>query len=205
MTGSVVAPLTATVLNLLSLSVMFGVVVWGFQDGALAGVLGFTATGVVEPSILLLMFCIAYGLSMDYEVFLLARVREEYVRTGDVVGSVPAGIARSAPLVTAAALVLAASFAVYTSSEVAFMQQLGVGMALAVAVDATLVRGVLVPAALRLTGRASWWSPRALRALHDRFGLHELPVTPPAEPMARPGPPLPTHSPAPFTPERTSR
>ncbi|MFJ3405205.1 MMPL family transporter [Promicromonospora sp. NPDC090134] len=177
MTGSVVAPLTAMVLNLLSLSVMFGVVVWGFQDGALAGVLGFTPTGVVEPSILLLMFCIAYGLSMDYEVFLLARVQEEYIRTSDVVASVPVGIARSAPLVTAAALILAASFAVYASSEVSFMQQLGIGMALAVAVDATLIRGVLVPAALRLTGRASWWSPAPLRGLHDRFGFRETPVT----------------------------
>ncbi|MFD2792316.1 MMPL family transporter [Promicromonospora vindobonensis] len=195
MTGSVVAPLTAMVLNLLSLSVMFGVVVWGFQDGALAGLLGFTPTGVVEPSILLLMFCIAYGLSMDYEVFLLARIQEEYARTGDVVGSVPAGIARSAPLVTAAALILAASFAVYASSEVAFMQQLGIGMALAVVVDATLIRGVLVPAALRLTGRASWWSPGPLRALHDRFGLREYPVTPaaglpPTSPPAYAGPTL---------------
>ncbi|WP_460887885.1 MMPL family transporter [Promicromonospora xylanilytica] len=200
MTGSIVAPLTAIVLNLLSLSVMFGVVVWGFQDGALAGLLGFTPTGVVEPSILLLMFCIAYGLSMDYEVFLLARIQEEYARTGNVVGSVPAGIARSAPLVTAAALILAASFAVYASSEVAFMQQLGIGMALAVAIDATLIRGVLVPAALRLTGRASWWSPAPLRALHDRFGLRELPVTPPAGP-----PPEPVPAYARPTPERTSR
>jgi RND superfamily putative drug exporter len=200
MTGSVVAPLTAMVLNLLSLSVMFGVVVWGFQDGALAGLLGFTPTGVVEPSILLLMFCIAYGLSMDYEVFLLARIQEEYARTGDVVGSVPTGIARSAPLVTAAALILAASFAVYASSEVAFMQQLGIGMALAVAVDATLIRGVLVPAALRLTGRASWWSPSPLRALHDRFGLREHPVTPAADP-----PPRSPSADARPTLERTSR
>jgi RND superfamily putative drug exporter len=200
MTGSVVAPLTAMVLNLLSLSVMFGVVVWGFQNGALAGPLGFTPTGVVEPSILLLMFCIAYGLSMDYEVFLLARIQEEYARTGDVVGSVPAGIARSAPLVTAAALILAASFAVYASSEVAFMQQLGIGMALAVAVDATLIRGVLVPAALRLTGRASWWSPGPLRSLHDQLGLRERPVTPAADP--------PPRSPSEYarpTHERTSR
>lgn len=176
MTGSIVAPLTATVLNLLSLAVMFGVVMWGFQEGGLATLLGFTPTGSVEPSILLLMFCIAYGLSMDYEVFLLSRVQEEYARTSDVIGSVPAGIARSAPLVTAAALILAASFAVYATSEVSFLQQLGIGMALAVAVDATLIRGLLVPATLRLTGRASWWAPRPLRALHDRLGLGERPA-----------------------------
>lgn len=175
MTGSVLAPLTATALNLLSLSVMFGVVVWGFQEGGLADLLGFTATGSVEPSILLLMFCIAYGLSMDYEVFLLSRIQEEYVRSGDVVGSVPAGIARSAPLVTAAALILAASFAVYATSEVSFMQQLGIGMALAVAVDATIIRGVLVPASLRLTGRASWWSPAPLRGLRERLSPDPMP------------------------------
>lgn len=175
MTGSVLAPLTATALNLLSLSVMFGVVVWGFQEGGLADLLGFTATGAVEPSILLLMFCIAYGLSMDYEVFLLSRIQEEYVRSGDVVGSVPAGIARSAPLVTAAALILAASFAVYATSEVSFLQQLGIGMALAVAVDATVIRGVLVPASLRLTGRASWWSPAPLRGLRERLSPGPVP------------------------------
>ncbi len=95
MTGSVVAPLKASVLNLLSLSVMFGVLVWGFQDGGLAGLLGFTPTGVIEPSIPILMFCIAYGLSMDYEVFLLARIKADADRTGDVLGSVPRGIARS--------------------------------------------------------------------------------------------------------------
>ena len=173
MTGSVVAPLKASVLNLLSLSVMFGVLVWGFQDGGLAELLGFTPTGMIEPSIPLLMFCIAYGLSMDYEVFLLARIKSDYDRTGDVLGSVPRGIARSAPLVTAAALILAVSFAVYATSEVTFLQQLGVGMALAVLVDATVIRGVLVPAAMRLAGRANWWAPAPLRRLHQRLGLRE--------------------------------
>ncbi|PZF79648.1 MMPL family transporter, partial [Jiangella anatolica] len=173
MTGSMVAPLKASVLNLLSLSVMFGVLVWGFQDGGLAGLLGFTPTGVIEPSIPLLMFCIAYGLSMDYEVFLLARIKEDYDRTGDVYGSVPRGIARSAPLVTAAAMILAVSFAVYATGEVVFLQQLGIGMALAVLVDATLIRGVLVPALMRLAGRANWWAPGPLRRLHDRIGLRE--------------------------------
>ncbi|WP_051425949.1 MMPL family transporter [Jiangella gansuensis] len=173
MTGSVVAPLKASVLNLLSLSVMFGVLVWGFQNGGLAGVLGFTPTGVIEPSIPLLMFCIAYGLSMDYEVFLLARIKEDYDRTGDVIGSVPRGIARSAPLVTAAAVILAASFAVYASSDIVFLQQLGIGMALAVLVDATVIRGVLMPALMRLAGRANWWAPDPLRRLHARIGLRE--------------------------------
>ncbi|MBB5920764.1 RND superfamily putative drug exporter [Actinoalloteichus hoggarensis] len=173
MTGSVIAPLKASVLNLLSLSVMFGVLVWGFQEGALSGVLGFTPTGSIEPSIVLLMFCIAYGLSMDYEVFLLARIKEDYDRTGDLDGSVPRGIARSAPLVTAAAALLAVSFAVYATSEITFLQQLGIGMALAVFVDATLIRGVLVPAFMRLAGGANWWAPGPLRRLHDRIGLRE--------------------------------
>ncbi|MGW6424930.1 MMPL family transporter [Nocardia sp. NPDC055053] len=173
MTGSVLAPLKAAVLNMLSMSVMFGVLVWGFQNGALAGVLGFAPTGSIEPSIPILMFCIAYGLSMDYEVFLLARIKEDYDRTGDPIGSIPRGVARSAPLVTAAALILAASFAVYSTGEVVFLQQLGIGMALTVAVDATLVRGVLVPALMRLAGRANWWAPGPLHRLHDRFGLRE--------------------------------
>jgi RND superfamily putative drug exporter len=175
MTGRVVAPLKASILNLLSLSVMFGVLVWGFQEGGLSGILGFTPTGTIEPSIPLLMFCIAYGLSMDYEVFLLARIKEDYDRTGDVVASVPRGIARSAPLVSAAALILAGSFAVYATSEVTFLQQLGIGMALAVLVDATIIRGVLVPAFMRLAGRANWWAPPSLRRFHDRFGWREEP------------------------------
>ncbi|WP_182900249.1 MMPL family transporter [Microbispora sp. H10830] len=165
MTGSVVAPLKASALNLLSLSVMFGALVFVFQDGHLSGLLGFTPTGSIEPSIPILMFCVAYGLSMDYEVFLLARIKEEYDRTGDAVASVPAGIARSAPLVTAAAAILAASFAAYATGRVVFLQQLGVGMALTVAVDATLIRGVLVPALMRLAGPANWWAPGPLRRL----------------------------------------
>ncbi|MEU6426548.1 MMPL family transporter [Microbispora sp. NPDC046973] len=173
MTGSVVAPLKASALNLLSLSVMFGALVFVFQDGHLSGLLGFTPTGSIEPSIPILMFCVAYGLSMDYEVFLLARIKEEWDRTGDAVASVPAGIARSAPLVTAAAAILAASFAAYATGRVVFLQQLGVGMALTVAVDATLIRGVLVPALMRLAGPANWWAPAPLRRLHRRLGVSE--------------------------------
>ncbi|PSK97653.1 RND superfamily putative drug exporter [Murinocardiopsis flavida] len=186
LTGSVLAPLKASVLNLLSMSVMFGVLVWGFQDGNLAGLLGFTPTGTIEPSIPLLMFCIAYGLSMDYEVFLLARIKEDYDRTGDPIGSVPRGIGRSAPLVTAAALILAASFAVYVSSEVTFLQQMGIGMALTVLVDATVIRGLLVPALMRLAGRANWWAPAPLRRLHARIGVGEDAGPPPPGPASTP-------------------
>jgi RND superfamily putative drug exporter len=186
MTGSLVAPLKASVLNLLSLSVMFGVLVWGFQEGNLAPLLGFTPTGTIEPSIPLLMFCVAFGLSMDYEVFLLSRIREDYLATGDPVGSIPRGIGRVGPLVTAGALVLAASFAVYATSGVTFLQQLGIGVALTILVDATIVRGLLLPASMRLAGRANWWAPGPLRRWHARFGWHEDAGGPPA------APPVPT-------------
>ncbi|MET7402347.1 MMPL family transporter [Dactylosporangium sp. NPDC005572] len=173
MTGSLVAPLKAAVLNALSLSVMFGALVFVFQQGHFSGLLGFTPTGSIEPSVPILMFCVAYGLSMDYEVFLLARIKESYDRTGDPVGSIPAGIARSAPLVTAAAAVMAVSFAAYATGRVVFLQQLGIGMALAVIADATLIRGLLAPALMRLAGHANWWAPAPLRRLHRRIGLRE--------------------------------
>lgn len=161
MTRSVLVPVLATLLNLLSMAVMFAVLVWGFQQGGLAWLLGFTPTGSIEPSIPILMFCIAYGLSMDYAVFLISRIKEEHDRTGDVVGSVPRGIAHSGPLVTAAAVTLAASFLAYTGGEVVFLQQIGVGLALAVIVDATIIRAILLPAALRAAGRWTWWAPPA--------------------------------------------
>ncbi|MEU6040243.1 MMPL family transporter [Actinomadura sp. NPDC047616] len=192
MTGSVIAPLKATVLNVLSLSVMFGALVFVFQDGHLAGLIGFTPTGTIEPSIPILMFCVAYGLSMDYEVFLLSRIKEEYDRTGDPTGSVPLGIARSAPLVTAAAVILAVSFAAYATGRVVFLQQLGIGMALAVLVDATVIRGVLVPALMRLAGPANWWAPAQLRRLHTRIGLSETPAAPAPAPASQAAPPAAT-------------
>jgi RND superfamily putative drug exporter len=173
MTGSVIAPVKATFLNGLSLAVMFGALVWVFQEGHLADLIGFTPQGSFEPSIPILMFCIAYGLSMDYEVFMLARIKEEYDRTGDRVGSIAVGLQRSAPLVTAAAAVLAFTFAVYATGDVVFLQMLGLGMALAVVVDATVIRGILLPALMRLTGRVNWWAPAPLRRLHDRIGLRE--------------------------------
>ncbi|WP_190081482.1 MMPL family transporter [Streptomyces longisporoflavus] len=173
LTGSLLLPAKATVLNLLSLSVMFGSLVWIFQDGHLSGFLGFTPTGSIEPSIPVLMFCVVYGLSMDYEVFMLARIKEEYERVGDTERAVATGIRKSAPLITAAAGILALSFLTYATGGVVFLKELGVGTALTILVDATLIRVVLLPVAMRLAGRANWWAPGPLRRLHRRFGLHE--------------------------------
>jgi len=122
-------------------------------------VLGFTPTGVLEASMPLLMFCIVYGLSMDYEVFIVSRIREEYLRTGDSSLAVATGLQRTAPLVSTAATVLALSFAVYATGGVVYLKMIGVGMAVAVLVDATLIRGVLLPAFMKLAGRANWWTP----------------------------------------------
>ncbi|MFJ3725241.1 MMPL family transporter [Streptomyces sp. NPDC090045] len=173
MTGSVLLPAKAMLLNALSTGVMAGVLVWIFQEGHLSGVLGFTASGSIEPSIPILMFCIAFGLSMDYEVFMLSRIKEEYERTGDGPGAVAVGLERGGPLITSAAVVLAASFATYASSGIVFLKMLGIGMVVVILVDATLIRAVLVPVAMRLAGRANWWAPAPLRAFHARFGLSE--------------------------------
>ncbi|WP_260192664.1 MMPL family transporter [Actinophytocola gossypii] len=176
MTGSLLLPLKATVLNLLSLGVMFGVLVWVFQDGNLADLLGFTATGTLESSIPILMFCIVYGLSMDYEVFVVSRIREEYLSGKDGRSAVALGLQRSGPLVTVAAVILAASFAVYATGGVVYLKMIGVGMAVAVLVDAVLIRGVLLPAFIRLAGDANWWAPAWLRRVHERFGISEQDV-----------------------------
>ncbi|TYB61123.1 MMPL family transporter [Nonomuraea sp. PA05] len=157
MTRSVVIPIKATLLNALSLGVMFGALVWIFQDGNLSGLLGFTPTGTLDPSIPILMLCVAYGLSMDYEVFLLSRIKEEYDRTGDTESAVATGLQSGAPLITAAGGILALTFAAYATASVTFVQMLGVGMAVAVLVDATVIRAVLVPSLMRLAGPLNWW------------------------------------------------
>lgn len=182
MSGSLLMPLKATVVNLLSLSVMFGALVWIFQEGNLSGLLGFTATGSLDTTIPILMFCVAYGLSMDYEVFIMSRVKEEYDRTGDNEAAVATGLERVGPLVTAAAVILALTFAAYASSGVVFLKMLGVGTALVIVVDATLVRAILVPAFMRVAGRANWWAPAPLRWVHDRFGISEAASAPGGSP-----------------------
>ncbi|MFB9324076.1 MMPL family transporter [Cryptosporangium minutisporangium] len=158
-TRSLLLPLKATVLNLLSLATMFGALVFVFQNGAFADVLGFTPIGTLDPAFPILMFCVAYGLSMDYEVFLLSRIVERYRATGDNRRAVLEGLERSAPLVTAAAAILAVSFALYATGEVMYLQMIGVGTALAILVDATIIRTVLVPALMTLAGPANWWFP----------------------------------------------
>ncbi|HVU71650.1 MAG TPA: MMPL family transporter [Mycobacteriales bacterium] len=172
-TGSVVLPFKAIVMTLLSLSATFGVMVWGFQRGHLAGLLGFTPTGTLDTTTPVLVFCVAFGLSMDYEVFLLSRIREEYVATGDNEHAVAWGLERTGRLVTAAGGLLALVFIAFTSSTITFIQLLGVSAALAIIIDATLVRAVLVPSFMRLMGTANWWAPAPLRRLHDKIGLSE--------------------------------
>jgi len=176
MTGSVVLPVKALVLNVLSLTAAFGALVWIFQDGHL-GALGTTSTGTLPANTPVLLFCIAFGLSMDYEVFLLSRIREFWLTSGrtraDNDESVALGLARTGRVVTAAALVMSISFAALFGAHVQFMRMLGLGLTLAVLVDATLVRMVLLPAFMHLLGRWNWWAPKPLMWLHNRIGLHE--------------------------------
>jgi RND superfamily putative drug exporter len=171
--GSVVIPLKAVVLNLLSLSATFGAMVWVFQDGHLSGALDFDAIGSIDATTPILMFCVAFGLSMDYEVFLLSRIKEEYDRTGDNELSVARGLERTGRIVTAAALLIAVVFIAFATSHVTFIKLFGVGLTLAVLMDAFLIRGTLVPAFMRLAGGWNWWAPAPLRRLHDRIGFSE--------------------------------
>lgn len=183
LTGSVLIPVQAVLLNALSLTAMFGAVVWVFQDGHLSGPLSFTSTGDIETTLPVLMFCIAFGLSMDYGVFLISRIKEEYERTGDHEGAVRTGLVRTGGLITAAAVILAVVMVAIGSSRVTNTKMLGLGIALAVLMDALVVRSLLVPAVMKLTGRATWWAPGPLRRLHERFGLSEGESAPAAAPQ----------------------
>ncbi len=173
MAGSLLVPVKALVLNMLSLTATFGAMVWIFQDGNLSDLLGFTATGTLDISMPILMFCIAFGLSMDYEVFLLSRIKEEYDRVGDNESAVALGLERTGSIITAAALLLSITFFAFGTSGVSFIKMFGIGLGLAVLMDATIVRAFLVPAFMRLAGDANWWAPAPLRRFHDRFGLKE--------------------------------
>jgi RND superfamily putative drug exporter len=175
-TGSVVLPLKALILNVLSLTATFGALVWVFQDGHL-GALGTTTNGTLVANVPVLLFCIAFGLSMDYEVFLLSRIREYWLdssRTArDSDESVALGLARTGRVITAAALLMTISFAALLTAHVSFVKMLGLGLAIAVLVDATVVRTLLLPALMRMLGRLNWWAPAPLVRLHQRIGLTE--------------------------------
>ena len=178
-TGSIVIPIKALVLNVLSLSATFGLMVWVFQEGHLAHLIGNPiVTGTLDTTMPILMFCVLFGLSMDYEVFLLSRIKEEWDATGDNTRAVAVGLERTGSLITAAAGLLALVFFSFVSSDIAFIKLLGLGTGLAVLVDATLVRGALVPSFMRLMGARNWWAPAPLRRLHARVGLAEAHSSP---------------------------
>ncbi|MCW2494768.1 MMPL family transporter [Jatrophihabitans sp.] len=188
-TGSLVLPIKALVLNTLSLSATFGAMVWIFQDGHLASLYGnLTTTGDLNATMPPLMFCVAFGLSMDYEVFLLSRIREAWLESDRTTAAnthaVAVGLGRTGRIVTAAAALMAIVFAAIADARVSFMMLFGTGLTLAVLMDATIVRGVLVPAFMRLAGRWNWWAPKPLAALHERFGLAEAPPAPAEERIA---------------------
>ena len=185
LTGSVVLPLKALVCNVLSLTAAFGALVWIFQDGHL-GALGTTSTGTLVANMPVLLFCIAFGLSMDYEVFLISRIREYWLASRrthtDNSESVALGVARTGRVITAAALIMSISFAALIAAQVQVMRLFGLGLTVAVLVDATLVRMVLVPAFMQVLGRWSWWAPKPLIWLHERIGISDGDGVPKLEP-----------------------
>lgn len=169
--GSVVIPIKAVIMTLLSISASFGALVWIFQEGNLSGLLAFDPLGFTIAGNPIIMFSVIFGLSMDYEVLLLSRIQEAYRRTGDNVASVAEGLARTAGVITGAALIMVSVFAAFALAEVITIKSIGVGMAIAVAVDATIIRVLLVPATMRLMGAWNWWAPGPLGRLADRLGF----------------------------------
>ena len=169
--GSVVIPIKAVIMTLLSITASFGALVFIFQDGNLADVLGFTTPGFTIAGNPIIMFSVLFGLSMDYEVLLLSRIQEAYRRTGDNTASVAEGLAKTAGVITGAALIMVTVFAAFALAESITIKSIGVGMAIAVLIDATIVRVLLVPATMRLMGRWNWWAPGPLGRFADRLGL----------------------------------
>ena len=173
MTGSVVLPVKTLIMNLLTLSAAFGILKLVFQDGRLEGLLGYTSQGALESSQPILLFAIAFGLSTDYGVFLITRIKE--ARDGGLSNdeAVAVGLQRTGRIVTAAAILMCIAIGAFVTSEMIFIKQLGLGTALAVLIDATIVRALLVPSLMALLGEWNWWAPKPLARLHRRFGLSE--------------------------------
>jgi RND superfamily putative drug exporter len=186
--GSVVLPIKAVVMTLLSLTASFGALVWIFQDGNLSGVLGFTSPGFTIAIVPILMFSIIFGLSMDYEVLLLSRIQEAYRRTGDTREAVVEGLARTGRVITGAALIMVAVFAAFGTADLIVIKSLGIGMAIAVLLDATIIRVLLVPATMRLLGHRAWWAPSRLAWISGRLGFSHVETNyecdPPETPVA---------------------
>jgi putative drug exporter of the RND superfamily len=178
MTGSVLIPVKALIMNLLSLGAVFGALVWVFQDGHLSSLLGFHAFGAIEVWAPVIVFVFAFGLSMDYEVFLLSRIKECHDEGCDTNTAVANGLQRSGRIITSAAFLVMIVFLGFAAGQTLGIKEFGLALAIAVAVDATLVRCILVPATMTLLGKANWWAPAPLRRLHDRLGLHEIPAHP---------------------------
>jgi uncharacterized membrane protein YdfJ with MMPL/SSD domain len=173
MTGSVVLPVKTLLMNVLTLSAAFGALVLVFQDGRLEGLLDFTSQGALESSQPILLFAVAFGLSTDYGVFLLTRIKEHRDAGASDAEAVAVGLQRTGRIVTFAALLFVIAIGAFVTSEMIFIKELGFGTAVAVLVDATLVRALLVPSLMRLLGRWIWWAPKPLARLHARFGIRE--------------------------------
>src|SRR6478672_1766668 len=176
-TGSVFLPFKALLLNALSLTATFGAMVFVFQEGHLGWLIGKpTVTGLIDITLPILVFCIAFGLSMDYQVFLISRIRERYLMTGDNVESIAVGLGLTGRIITSAAGILAVVLIMLATSGITLLKLVGVGLTIAIVIDATVVRTVLVPAFMKIARRANWWAPPALRHLHERFGLGDRPA-----------------------------
>jgi RND superfamily putative drug exporter len=173
MTGSVILPLKQIVMNALTLSAVFGILVLVFQDGRFEGLLGYTSQGALEATQPLFLFAVVFGLSTDYGVFLLSRIKEAYDGGASNRDAVAIGLERTGRIVTAAAVLFSIAIGAFVTSDMIFIKELGLGVALAVLLDATIVRALLVPSLMRLLGRWNWWAPRPLRRLHERIGLSE--------------------------------
>jgi len=176
MTGSVVLPVKSLIMSFLNLSAVFGILVFVFQDGRLESLLAYTSTGAIEQTMPILLFAVAFGLSTDYAVFLLSRIKEARDDGASESECVAIGLERTGRIVTAAALLFAVALGAFATSQILFIKQNGVGTALAVLIDASIIRALLVPSLMELLGKWNWWAPAPLRRLHDRWGISETPI-----------------------------
>jgi uncharacterized membrane protein YdfJ with MMPL/SSD domain len=180
--GSLVLPVKAVVMNLFSITASFGVVTWIFGDGHLSGLLGFSPQGFLDATNPILMLAILFGLSMDYEVFLLSRIREQWDHGRDNDLAVATGVQKTGRIITSAAVLLAVVIGAFATSGIVFMKMLGIGMLVALLVDATIVRALLVPATMKLLGRWNWWAPGPLARWWEKYGFREGEAPPAPEP-----------------------